>query len=109
MDLDGAVSELTDGSFDVSDPAWLSAGRRWFSWRRATLAWSETLVNDLYTVPAAGGSPSLLVRGAGETAMPFVAGSSLYWVGTEFTGIDAVARNQGLWACRPRRVRQSRG
>ena len=96
VDLDGAVSELTDGSFDVSDPAWLSLETLVFVAPR-DLGVVETLVNDLYTVPAAGGSPSLLVRGAGETAMPFVAGSSLYWVGTEFTGIDAVARNQGLW------------
>ena len=29
--------------------------------------------------------------------MPFVAGSSLYYLGTEFTAIDAVARNHGLW------------
>lgn len=94
--LDGAVSEVTDGSYNVADPAWLSADTLVFVAPR-DLGVVETLVDDLYTVPAAGGEVSLLVRGAGETSMPFVAGSSLYWTGTEFTGIDAVARNTGLW------------
>jgi dipeptidyl aminopeptidase/acylaminoacyl peptidase len=96
VDLDGAVSELTDGSYDVSDPAWLSDSELVFSAPRDFGA-AETLYNDLYTVPASGGTASLLVRGLGEMSMPFAVDSFVYWLGTEFTGIDAVARNMGLW------------
>ncbi|GGN23194.1 dipeptidyl aminopeptidase [Lentzea pudingi] len=94
--LDGAVTEVTDGTHDVSDPAWLDDSTLVFV-APHELGVSETLKSDLYTVPAGGGTASLLVRGAGEVTMPFVAGGSLYWLGTEFTGIDAVARNLGLW------------
>lgn len=96
VDLDGEVTEVTDGSFDVSDPAWLDDATLVFAAPR-NLGVTETLHGDLYTVPATGGTASLLVTSAGEASMPFVAGSSLYWVGTEFTGNNAVARNQGLW------------
>ncbi|SDG91587.1 Dipeptidyl aminopeptidase/acylaminoacyl peptidase [Lentzea fradiae] len=96
VDLDGEVTEVTDGSFDVSDPAWLDDATLVFVAPR-DLGAVETLHSDLYTVPVAGGSPSLLVTGAGEVSMPFVAQSSLYWLGTEFTGNNAVARNHGLW------------
>lgn len=96
VDLSGSVSEVTDGSFDVSDPAWLDDSTLVFVAPR-DLGAVETLHSSLYTVPAAGGEVSLLVRGAGEVSTPFVAESSLYWLGTDFTGIDAVARNHGLW------------
>ncbi|HEX7306559.1 S9 family peptidase [Lentzea sp.] len=100
VDLDGAVTEVTDGSFDVSDPAWLDDSTLVVVAPR-DLGTVETLHSDLYTVPASGGSPSLLVTGAGEVAMPFVADGSLFWLGTEFTGIDGVARNLGLWKSAP--------
>ncbi|MEU0883562.1 S9 family peptidase [Lentzea sp. NPDC005914] len=96
VDLDGEVSSLTDGSFDVSDPAWIDDSTLVFVAPR-DLGAVETLHSSLYTVPAAGGSVSLLVGGAGEASMPFVVGSSVYYLGTEFTGIEAVARNHGLW------------
>ncbi|MET9230483.1 S9 family peptidase [Lentzea sp. NPDC003310] len=94
--LDGEVAEVTDGSFDVSDPAWLDESTLVFVAPR-DLGVTETLHSDLYRVSADGGSPSLLVRATGETSMPFVANGSLFYLGTEFTGIDAVARNNGLW------------
>lgn len=94
--LDGAVSELTDGSYDVSDPAWIDDSALVFVAPR-DLGAVETLHSDLYQVPAVDGSVSLLVRGAGESSMPFIVGTSVYWLGTDFTGIDAVARNHGLW------------
>lgn len=94
--LDGEVSELTDGSFDVADPAWIDDSTLVFAAPR-DLGVVETLHADLYTVPVSGGAPSLLVRTAGDASMPFVAESSLFWLGTEFSGIDAVARNHGLW------------
>ena len=96
VSLDGEVTEVTDGSHDVSDPAWLDDSTLVFVAPR-DLGVVETLHCDLYSVPAAGGAASLFVRGAGEVSMPFVANSSVYWLGTEFTGIDAVARNHGLW------------
>ncbi|WP_394616652.1 S9 family peptidase [Lentzea sp. JNUCC 0626] len=94
--LDGDVTTVTDGSFDVSDPAWLDDATLVFVAPR-DLGAVETLHSDLYAVSASGGSPTLLLQGAGEVSMPFVADGSLFWLGTEFTGIDAVARNQGLW------------
>ncbi|MGI5505823.1 alpha/beta fold hydrolase [Lentzea sp. CA-135723] len=94
--LDGDVSVVTDGSYDVSDPAWLDASTLVFVAPR-DLGVVETLHSDLYSIAVADGAPSLLVRGAGEVAMPFVADGSLFWLGTEFTGIDGVARNLGLW------------
>ncbi|MFD4670635.1 S9 family peptidase [Lentzea sp. NPDC058450] len=96
VSLDGDVSVVTDGTHDVGDPAWLDASTLVFVAPR-DLGVVETLHSDLYSVAVAGGAPSLLVGGAGEVAMPFVADGSLFWLGTEFTGIDAVARNLGLW------------
>ncbi|SDO13629.1 S9 family peptidase [Lentzea jiangxiensis] len=94
--LDGEVSEVTDGSFEAADPAWIDDSTLVFAAPR-DLGAVETLNADLYTVPVTGGTPSLLVRTAGDASMPFVAESSLFWLGTEFSGIDAVARNHGLW------------
>ncbi|MFD4643620.1 S9 family peptidase [Lentzea sp. NPDC058436] len=96
VDLEGSVTEVTDGSHDVSDPAWLDDSTLVLVAPR-DLGAVETLHSDLYTVPAAGGSATLLVQAAGEASMPFVADGSLFWLGTEFSGIDAVARNHGLW------------
>lgn len=92
--------ELTDGTCDVREPAWTPDGEHLVvvSWRDFGTA--ETLYEDLYTVPAAGGELALLVRTAGFTTLPSVTPDNtvLYYC-TAHGGVgSAEANNHGLWA-----------
>ena len=96
---DDSVVELTDGSFPVADPAWSPEGSRLVFVSDRDLGAVESLFGDLYEVPLEGGAPSLLVRTSGAANLPaYAADGTLYFLGSEFTGIHAVARNLSLWA-----------
>ncbi|WP_433263273.1 S9 family peptidase [Actinosynnema sp. CS-041913] len=90
--------ELTDGGFDVADPAWTADGSALVFAADRDLGAVETLHNDLYTVPAGGGEPELLVQTRGSAACPVALpdGGVLFY-GTEFSGVHSVARNMSLW------------
>lgn len=94
---------LTDTRTSVASPAWTPDGRHVVV--VAPRGWDAepgTLHTDLYAVPAGGGAPVLVVRTAGQAQRPVLTGDGvLLYYGTEFTGIDALARNTGLWAARP--------
>lgn len=90
---------LTDGRTDVADPVWtpdgaaivVSAARDWGQ--------TETVSTDLYRIPAEGGEPELVVRSAGTADHPAVTEDGTIWFfGTEFSGLDEIARNTGLWS-----------
>lgn len=90
---------LTDGPVSVTDPAWTPDGRRVVvvaprDWDR-----TETLHHDLYAIPSDGGTPALVVRTRGDASTPVVApDGTVFFYGTEFDGLQVVARNTGLWA-----------
>ncbi|WP_068924381.1 S9 family peptidase [Planobispora rosea] len=86
---------LTDGRCDVEAPCWYGEHVLVSAPRDLD---PESLHTDLYAVPAGGGEPVPVVRGEGSAALPTVLpdGHVLY-LGTEFTGIHAVARNIGLY------------
>nr|BFE80943.1 hypothetical protein GCM10020093_035440 [Planobispora longispora] len=86
---------LTDGRCGVEAPCWhgehlLVSAPRGLD--------PESLNTDLYAVPAGGGEPIPVVRSDGSATLPAVLpdGHVLY-LGTEFTGIHAVARATGLY------------
>ncbi|EHK87054.1 dipeptidyl aminopeptidase/acylaminoacyl peptidase [Saccharomonospora azurea SZMC 14600] len=94
------LAPLTDATASVSDPAWtpdstgvlVVAPRDWDA--------QETLHDDLYLIPIEDGDgPELLVRCPGGATAPVIASDgTVYFYGTEFDGLHAVARNTGLWA-----------
>ncbi|SHG14531.1 S9 family peptidase [Streptoalloteichus hindustanus] len=92
--------QLTSLAAGVSVPTWTPDGRHLvFETERDGERPEDSLHSDLYTVPADGGDPVLLLRTRGHAAHPVVTGDGvLLYLGTEFTGIHAVARNTGLWA-----------
>jgi dipeptidyl aminopeptidase/acylaminoacyl peptidase len=99
VDLDGAVVELTDGSCDVARPAWAPDGERIVVTAPRDWGARETVHEDVYTVPAAGGEPSLLVRTRGDAGFVAVGGDSVVYLGRAFSEVsEAVAVNAGLWA-----------
>lgn len=96
---DAEPRQLTDGRFDVVEPAWTPDGGHLVVVADRDLAEQETTSSDLYAVPADGGELVLVVRSAGSASLPVVdADNTVYYFGTAFTGIDSVARNTGLWA-----------
>ncbi|GAA1270005.1 S9 family peptidase [Saccharothrix xinjiangensis] len=98
LDVDAAPVELTDGSFGVAEPTWTADGERLVFVAERDLGAVETLNTDLYSVPAAGGEPELLVRSAGQAHCPVaLPGGGVLFYGAEADGVHAVARNQGLW------------
>ena len=99
LDADAKPVELTDGTFTVAEPAWTPDGTRIVVVADRDLGEPTSLHSDLYSVPADGGVPELLVRTEGNAVLP-VHGpdGTLYFYGGEFTGIHSVARNLGLWA-----------
>jgi dipeptidyl aminopeptidase/acylaminoacyl peptidase len=99
-DPDAEPVELTDGTCDVSEPAWTPDGEHLVVVAPRDLGVTETLHDDLYTVPAGGGELTLLVRAAGFTMSPAVTddGTVLYF-GSAHGGVGTVeANNHGLWA-----------
>ncbi|MFC6089120.1 S9 family peptidase [Saccharothrix lopnurensis] len=98
LDPDAAPVELTDGSFAVAEPTWTADGERLVFVAERDLGAVETLDTDLYSVPATGGEPELLVRSAGQAHCPVaLPDGGVVFYGAESTGVHAVARNQGLW------------
>lgn len=92
------LTPLTDAATSVKDPGWTPDGtgvvvvapRDWDA--------RETLHQDLYVIPVAGGEPELLVRCPGGAAHPVVTDDgTVFFYGTEFDGLTPVARNTGLW------------
>ena len=102
-DGDGDVPEpvaLTDGRCDVQDPAWTPDGAHVVVTAPRDLGAAETLFDDLYAVPAAGGELTLVARTAGDAAATAVTEDGLVlYVGAAFEGTgDSAANNHGLWA-----------
>ncbi|MEU4803111.1 S9 family peptidase [Actinosynnema sp. NPDC023587] len=96
--LDGAAPvALTDGAFDVSDPTWTADGSALVFVADRDLGAVETLHTDLYTVPATGGEPTLLVQSRGQASCPVAVPDGVVFYATEFTGVHSVARNLSLW------------
>jgi dipeptidyl aminopeptidase/acylaminoacyl peptidase len=92
--------QLTDGACDVVDPAWTPDGEHLVVVAPRDLGATETLYDDLYTVPAAGGDLTLLATTAGFAGEPTVTedGTVLFLCG-EHSGVgSAEANNSGLWA-----------
>ncbi|MEU5694490.1 S9 family peptidase [Actinosynnema sp. NPDC020468] len=89
--------ELTDGTFSVNDPAWTWDDRLVFTSDR-DLGAIEALESDLYSVPAAGGEPTLVVRSFGQAGKPVpLEDGRVLFFGYETHGGAGVARNVGLW------------
>jgi dipeptidyl aminopeptidase/acylaminoacyl peptidase len=89
---------ITDGATDVSHPAWTPDGDAVVVSVERDWGRTETLCTDLYRVPADGGEPEIVVRSEGTADHPVVSDEGTIWFfGTEFTGLDDVARNTGLW------------
>ncbi|GLZ29457.1 dipeptidyl aminopeptidase [Lentzea sp. NBRC 105346] len=98
VDVDsGESTELTDGTFDVENPAWSADGSEIIVVTDQDLGETDTLHKELRAVPVAGGEPRLVVRCPGDARFPVVSDSEIFFVGSEFTGIHAVARNCGLF------------
>ncbi|KZB86672.1 S9 family peptidase [Amycolatopsis regifaucium] len=92
------LTPLTDDRADVEHPSWTTDGEFVLIVAPRDWAVEDTVRSDVYAVPAAGGEPRLLVRTPGTAAQPAAApdGSILFY-GTEFPGLEEVARNTGLW------------
>jgi dipeptidyl aminopeptidase/acylaminoacyl peptidase len=92
--------ELTDGTCAVREPAWTPDGAHLVVVAPRDFDVTETLYEDLYTVPAAGGELTLLARTAGFTALPTVTedGTVLYVCEAHGGVGTAEANNHGLWA-----------
>lgn len=90
---------LTDDAASVAEPAWTPDGASVLvvaprDWDRV-----ETMHADLYAVPAAGGTPRLLVRTAGRAESPAVADDgTVFFYAAAFEGFARAATNTGLWA-----------
>ena len=94
-------TELTDGTCDVADPAWTPDGEHLIVVARRDLGVTETLHDDLYTVPAAGGDLTLLARTAGFAMQPTVdRATARCCTSAPRTAVSArsEANNHGLWA-----------
>ncbi|GAA1346672.1 S9 family peptidase [Saccharothrix algeriensis] len=95
-----APVELTDGAFKVGEPAWTADGSALVFVADRDLGAVETLYEDLYTVPADGGEPELLVQSPGQAGCPVALpdGGVLFY-STETDGVHTVARNTSVWRC----------
>ncbi|OXM47055.1 S9 family peptidase [Amycolatopsis alba] len=100
LDEDGPadLTPLTDDRADVEHPSWTLDGESVLFVAPRDWAVEDTVRSDVYAVPAAGGEPRTLVRTQGTAAKPVAApdGSILFY-GTEFPGLEEIARNTGLW------------
>lgn len=92
--------ELTDGRCSVSDPAWTADGTHLVVSAPRDLGGTETLYDDIYAVPAAGGEPVLVARSEGDASAPSVTEDGVVlFVGTSFVGQESTAaNNHGLFA-----------
>ncbi|GAA3447751.1 S9 family peptidase [Planomonospora venezuelensis] len=89
---------LTDGRCGVEAPCWYDEHVLVSAPRDLD---PDSLHTDLYAVPALGGEPVLAVRSAGSAALPVALGDDVFYLGTEFSGVHAVARNTGLYRAVP--------
>ncbi|ASR37146.1 dipeptidyl aminopeptidase [Prauserella marina] len=93
---------LTDAAADVSHPVWTPDGTRVVVVAPRDWDAVETLNTDLYSVPATGGAPELVVRTRGTAVRPVIAADgAIFYYGSEFEGLHEVARNSGLWTAEP--------
>ncbi|RKT56678.1 S9 family peptidase [Saccharothrix australiensis] len=100
VDLDGDAGpvQLTDGACDVVEPEWTADGTALVFVADRDLGVVETLHQDIYSVPAAGGEPELLVRTRGLAAYPVaLPDGGVVFYGTESDGVHSIARNMSLW------------
>ncbi len=97
LDPEAEPVELTDGTFNVADPAWTADGTALVFVADRDLGAVETLHQDVYRVPVAGGEPELCVRAKGLVAHPVAFGDGILFYGSEFTGVHSVARNMSVW------------
>ncbi|TCP44785.1 dipeptidyl aminopeptidase/acylaminoacyl peptidase [Tamaricihabitans halophyticus] len=98
----GNTEPLTDARVSVHDPAWTPDGQHVVV--AAMRAWGEreSLHDDLYAIPVAGGDPVLIVRTEGNaSSLVFTADGQLLYLGGAYRGTNAVARNDGLWRVTP--------
>ncbi len=89
--------QLTDGTFAVTDPAWTDDGTALVFIAERDLGVVETLHHDLYTVPAGGGEPTLLVQTRGLASYPVAVPGGVVFYATESNGVHSIARNMSLW------------
>ncbi|MEV0751337.1 S9 family peptidase [Streptosporangium sp. NPDC050280] len=88
---------LTEGPYDVDCPGWTPDGEHVLVSAPRDLD-GESLYTDVYAVPSGGGAPILAVRSDGSAEHPVaLPGGEVLYLGTAFSGIDAVARNAGLY------------
>lgn len=66
----GAPTQLTDGPWDDTQPAWSLDGARIAFVSRRTQDREWTSVSDLYTIPPGGGKPTQLTGSVGPVAAP---------------------------------------
>ncbi|MET0134931.1 MAG: S9 family peptidase [Kibdelosporangium sp.] len=99
VELDAEPVELTDGKYDVGTPSWTPDGSDLVFAAARDFDKTETLHNDLYSIPATGGTPALLVKTAGDASCPVVGDGVVVFLSPEFDGVsNFVARNTGLWS-----------
>ncbi|MGJ6962119.1 S9 family peptidase [Streptosporangium sp. G11] len=88
---------LTEGPYDVESPGWTPDGEHVLVSAPRDLD-GESLHTDVYAVPSGGGAPILAVRSDGSAEHPVaLPGGEVLYLGTEFSGFDAMARNVGLY------------
>jgi dipeptidyl aminopeptidase/acylaminoacyl peptidase len=99
LDPDAEPVELTDGTFSAVDPAWTADGERVLFVTERELGAAEAFNNDVYSAPASGGAPELVVRTKGWAAYPVALpdGGVLFYSPEQAPGQAAVARNMSLW------------
>ncbi len=92
------LTPLTDDRADVEHPSWTLDGKHVLVAAPRDWAAEDTVRSDVYAVPAEGGEPRLVVRTPGTAARPVsTPDGSILFYGTEFPGLEEVARNTGLW------------
>ncbi|PWW57050.1 dipeptidyl aminopeptidase/acylaminoacyl peptidase [Actinokineospora spheciospongiae] len=100
VDVDGGEPvRLTEGLADPSGPAWAPSGEHLVVSAKRDWGAADTLRRDIYAVPVEGGAPVLVARAAGTVEYPLaVAEDMVVYLGDDFPGTEAVARNTGVWA-----------
>ncbi|MGW4112686.1 S9 family peptidase [Actinosynnema sp. NPDC004786] len=99
LDPDAEPVELTDGTFSAADPAWTADGGAVLFLAERDLGAAEAFHNDVYSVPATGGEPELVVLAPGAAMLPVALpdGGLLFYSPEHAPGTAAVARNTSLW------------
>ncbi|HEX3646948.1 MAG TPA: S9 family peptidase, partial [Pseudonocardiaceae bacterium] len=91
--------ELTDGRCDAGDPAWTPDGAYLVFSAPHDLGVKETLLDDVYAVPATGGDVFLVAAtGGGAEELVVTDDGVVIYVGSVPGDHGFVANNHGLWA-----------